>query len=185
MEKKENYYLKNKSVKVTKYFSKKGGLDYLPWSKSWDFAKKEDPSCNNIIRKHPINGYNYFTNHNSGWVEIEFTHNERTHEVHLAITDNRNNSLNIEDITSDDVQNTIQRAITKGAALHGIGLNAWHREKDFLTDSEFDKILKSSDKEKAKEIFQYSELTSIQKQLLINKFKKNEKQPNKKVLRKS
>ena len=70
MEKKENYYLKNKSVKVTKYFSKKGGLDYLPWSKSWDFAKKEDPSCNYIIRKNPINGYNYFTNHNSGGVRM-------------------------------------------------------------------------------------------------------------------
>jgi len=174
MAKSANYYLGLRSIRVRHLFKTKGSsnLDYLEWSKAWDLLKSRFPDANFFVHRDDDTNYNYFTNHNSGWVTVTVEANEISHTIDLAIMDNRNKSISKESITSVDVQNSIMRALTKAIALHGIGLNAWLGEKDYITETEFQAILSGDDIEAAREIRDNCQLTSKQRQSLFNKFKK-------------
>lgn len=174
MAKSANYFLGLRSIRVRHLFKTKGSsnLDYLEWSKAWHLIKSRFPDANYIVHRDKDTNYNYFTNHNSGWVVVTVEANEIPHTSDLAITDNRNNPIPKESITSVDAQNTIQRALTKAIALHGVGLNAWTGEKDYITETEFQAILSGDDIEAAREIRDNCQLTSKQRKSLFNKFKK-------------
>lgn len=167
-----NYFLGLRSVRVRHLFKRKGDLDYLQWAKAWEILKSRHPDATyNVWRDD--NYQNYFTNHNSGWVVVTVTVGDIQHDVDLAIMDHRNRPIDKEAINSVEVQNTIMRALTKAIGLHGVGLNAWTGEKDFITDQEFKAILNSDDIESARDIRDNCELTTNQTKLLFNKFKKS------------
>lgn len=165
-------FLNLRSIRVKHLFEKKGKLDYLNWAKAWELLKSSYPDANYEVWRHKETGENYFTNKNSGWVVVTVTVGEISHTVDLAIMDNYNNAIPKEKITSVDSMNTQQRALTKAIALHGLGLNAWTREKDFITEDELSLIIETNDVQSARYVLQYCELTNEQQQELISKFKK-------------
>ena len=173
-----SYFMTLRSVRVKSKFKKKGNLDYLDWSQAWQLTKMIYPDSNYEILKpkDPQTGIelerSFFTDGKTGEVRIIMTIQDIPHEVILPIMDNRNYSIPLEKITSRDVNDTRMRALVKGLGMHGLGLNAWTGEKDFITEDEFNEILDSNDVISAREVLQYCELSNDQSQKLISKFKK-------------
>ena len=172
----ENYYLGLRSIPVRKHFEKKGGLDYLSWAKAWDMLKRNYPDAEYwVVRDDTNNNSNYFTNGNSGWVTVVVSVNNIEHSVDLAIMDHRNKPIAKDDITSVDVMNTIQRALTKAVAMHGLGIIAWTGEKDFISEPDFQDVLASKDYNKAVDLYNNYQLNNEQLEQIKKQFKKEKK----------
>ncbi len=172
----ENYYLGLRSVPVRKHFEKKGGLDYLSWAKAWDMLKRNYPDAEYwVVRDEQNNNCNYFTNDNSGWVTVVVSVNSIDHSIDLAVMDHKNKAVPKDQITSVDVMNTIQRALTKAVAMHGLGIIAWTGEKDYLSDNDFKKILESKDYNLAVETYNNFQLNAEQLQSIKKQFKTEKK----------
>lgn len=155
-------------------FEKKGNLDYLPWSIAWQLLKSEFSTADYRVVRNEQDNINYFTDGRTSYVTVEVTAWGVTHQVDLPITDFKNNSIILDKMTSVDVNNTIQRALTKGIALHGIGLNAWtgsDDQKQVMDDKEFAAFLDSANKKDVVDAYATIEFTSEQKKLIKTKFK--------------
>ena len=131
------------SINVNNKIEKKGSLDYLPWADAWTIVSNIYSDISYTVIKN-VDGFNYHHDGRTAWVETEVTINDKTLPEQLAITDNRNYALQLEKITSVDVNKTIKRCIVKNIALHGLGLYLWTKE-DFKGPEN-----KSYDLEKAK-----------------------------------
>ena len=89
--------------------------------------------------------------------------------------DHRNKPIEKDQITSVDVMNTIQRALTKAVAMHGLGIIAWTGEKDFISEPDFQDVLDSKDYNKAVDIYNNYELNDQQLKQIKKQFKKEKK----------
>ncbi len=172
----DNYYLDLRSIPVREHFEKKGGLDYLSWAKAWDMLKRNYPDSEYwVVRDEHNNNCNYFTNGNSGWVTVVVSVGGIDHSIDLAIMDHRNKAVEKDQITSVDVMNTIQRALTKAVAMHGLGIIAWTGEKDYISEPMFKKVLESKDYNKAVNLYNNYQLNNEQLELIKKQFKKEKK----------
>lgn len=116
-----NYFEELNNVNVSDKTEKKNGLTYLSWSWAWGEVKKKHPDATYTIYENE-QGWNYFTDGRTGWVKTGATVNGIEHIEYLPIMDYRNKSIQLESITSFDVNKTIQRSLTKALARHGLGL---------------------------------------------------------------
>ena len=80
-------------------------------------------------------GMNYFTDGSTAWVKVGVTINNQEHIDYLPIMDMRNQSVPLANITSMQVNKTIQRSTVKALALHGLALNVYNKE-DFPSESD-------------------------------------------------
>jgi len=117
----ENYFIELNKVNVNDKIEKKNGLSYLSWAWAWGEVKKKFPDANYTIYENK-DGWNYFTDGHTGWVKTGVTLNGIEHIEYLPIMDYKNKSILAENITSFDVNKTIQRSLTKACARHGLGL---------------------------------------------------------------
>ncbi len=117
----ENYFIELNSINVSDKTEKKNGLTYLSWAWAWGEVKKQFPDATYTVYENE-QGWNYFTDGRTGWVKTGATVNDIEHIEYLPIMDNRNKSIPLEQITSFDVNKTIQRSLTKALARHGLGL---------------------------------------------------------------
>ena len=117
----ENYFTQLSSINVNDKIEKKNGLSYLSWAFAWGEVKKMFPNATYTIYENN-EGWNYFTDGRTGWVKTGVTINEIEHIEYLPIMDYKNKSIALENITSFDVNKTIQRSLTKAVARHGLGL---------------------------------------------------------------
>lgn len=115
------------SINVNDKIEKKGSLDYLPWADAWTIVSNIYSDISYTVIKN-VDGFNYHHDSRTAWVETEVTINDKTLPEQLAITDNRNYAIQLEKITSVDVNKTIKRCIVKNIALHGLGLYLWTKE---------------------------------------------------------
>jgi len=116
-----NYFIKLNSINVNDKTEKKNGLTYLSWAWAWGEVKKLYPNANYKVYE-TIEGINYFTDGRTGWVKTGVIINDIEHIEYLPIMDYKNKSIPLEQITSFDVNKTIQRSLTKAVARHGLGL---------------------------------------------------------------
>lgn len=116
-----NYFEKLYRINVNDYVEEKNGLKYCSWSYVWAEIKKAYPEANYTIYENK-DGWNYFTDGKTGWVKTGVTVNGIEHIEYLPIMDYKNKSILAENITSFDVNKTIQRSLTKACARHGLGL---------------------------------------------------------------
>ena len=65
---------------------------------------------------------NYFTDGKTCWVKVGVTVNGIEHIEELPVMNNKNQSVPVANITSTEVNKSIQRALTKAIARHGLGL---------------------------------------------------------------
>lgn len=106
---------------VNEHVEKKNGLSYLSWAWAWAEVKKEFPSANYTVYENE-QGWNYFTDGRTCWVKTGVTIEGLEHIEYLPVMDFKNKSIPLDQVTSFDVNKTIQRSLTKAVARHGLGL---------------------------------------------------------------
>lgn len=138
-------------INVSNYIEKKNGLNYLAWANAWGEVKKLYPDATYTIYENTLpNGYivNYFTDGRTSYVKTGVTINNLEHIEELPVMDYRNKSILLENMTSFDVNKTIQRSLTKALARHGLGLYIYAGE-DLPEDEKDNELEKVIDKTKA------------------------------------
>lgn len=109
------------AVNCNEHTEKKGNLTYLSWAWAWNEVKSRFPDAAYTIYESQ-DGWNYFTDGTTCWVKVGVTINGLEHIEHLPIMDARNQSIPLNAVKSTDVNKSIQRALTKACARHGLGL---------------------------------------------------------------
>lgn len=143
--KNKNYFEILNDVNVSEYIEHKSGLNYLSWAHAWKEAKKLYPNANYKIYE-TESGCIYHTDRKTCWVKTGVTIEGIEHIEYLPVMDYKNKSILLENITSFDVNKSIQRSLTKALARHGLGLYVYAGED--LPESE--QIWRSKLKEKIK-----------------------------------
>lgn len=109
------------AVNVNDRKQKKGKFDYLSWAYAWAEIKKRYPDATSTVYEN-ADGLAYHTDGRTAWVKVGVTIKEQEHIEYLAIMDNYNNAMALEKITARNVCDSIQRAMVKAIARHGLGL---------------------------------------------------------------
>lgn len=122
---KTNYFEKLNAINVNEHVEKKNGLTYLSWAWAWAELKKMYPESYYTIYENK-DGLFYHTDGATAWVKTGVTVKAGEHEIehieYLPVMDFKNKSIPLANITSFDVNKTIQRSLTKAVARHGLGL---------------------------------------------------------------
>lgn len=116
------------AINVRDKVEKKNGMDYLSWAYAWQVLKQNYPSAQRIVYEHEHTGLNYFTDGKTGYVKVGVAIGDLEHIDYLPIMDHRNRAIPIDNITSFDVNKTIQRSTVKAIAMHGLGIQLWTGE---------------------------------------------------------
>ena len=124
-------------VNVNGHVEKKNGLSYLSWPYAWAEVKKRFPDANYKVYEME-NGCIYFTDGKTCWVKTGIEIAGLEHIEYLPIMDYKNKSISLENVTSFDVNKSIQRSLTKALARHGLGLYLYAGED--LPEIEVEKI---------------------------------------------
>ena len=96
-------------------------LSYLSWAWAWAEVKKRYPNATYNIYEN-ADGLNYHHDGITAWVKTGITINDVEHIEYLPVMNNYNKSIPLADLTSFDVNSSIQRSLTKAIARHGLGL---------------------------------------------------------------
>lgn len=142
------------AINVNEKTKAKGNLTYLSWVWAWGELKKVYPDASYTIyeRETQYGPVNYFTDGKTCWVKTGVTINGIEHIEDLYVMDYRGNSIMLSDITSKDVNKTIQRSITKAIARHGLGLYIYAGED--LPDTEENRKKTKEEREAEKAEFE-------------------------------
>ena len=117
----DNYFTELYAVNVNGHTEKKNGLTYLSWAWAWGEIKKRHPDATYTVYEN-ADGWNYHTDGRTCWVKTGVTVNGIEHIEYLPVMDYKNKSIPVENVTSYDVNKSIQRSLTKACARHGLGL---------------------------------------------------------------
>lgn len=115
------------NVNVEEHIENKNGLRYLSWAWAWSEVKKVCPTAKYTIYEN-LDGWNYFTDGKTCWVKTGVDIEGLEYIEYLPIMDYKNRSIPLEQVTSMDVNKTIQRSLTKACARHGLGLYVYAGE---------------------------------------------------------
>lgn len=110
---------------------KKNGLTYLSWAYAWAEVKKLYPTAQYHVYERDTQQYgpvNYFTDGKTCWVKVGVTIEGMEHVEMLPVMDFKNQSIQLDKVTSCDVNKAIQRAITKAIGRQGLGLYVYAGE---------------------------------------------------------
>ena len=116
-----NYFEELNKINVNDKVEKKNGLSYLSWPYAWGELKKKYPEATFTIYEN-ANGWNYHTDGRTCWVKTGVTVLGIEHIEELPIMDFKNKSIPLNQVTSYEVNKSIQRSLTKGVARRGLGL---------------------------------------------------------------
>tara|TARA_R110000787_G_scaffold106598_1_gene214316 strand:- start:40060 stop:40704 length:645 start_codon:yes stop_codon:yes gene_type:complete len=116
-------------IDVSKDIKKKGKFNYLPWAVAWHIVKSHYPNAKKTIHHRECSKtdkvYNYFDDGRTAWVEVSIEIDGQVETETGVVSDFNNNSIPLNKIHSFAVYVTLQRAMTKAIALHGLGLSLW------------------------------------------------------------
>lgn len=121
MSEEKNYFSELYQINVNENVEKKNGLSYLSWAWAWAEVKKIHPNAQYKVYEKD-DGRIYWDDGKTAWVKTSVTIEDIEHIEYLPVMDYKNKSILIENITSFDVNKTIQRSLTKACARHGLGL---------------------------------------------------------------
>ena len=124
-------------INVNEHVERKNGLQYLPWAYAWAEVKKLFPESTYKIYESE-NGCIYHTDGRTCWVKTSVKIVGLEHIEYLPVMDYKNKSILLENVTSFDVNKTIQRSLTKALARHELGFYLYAGED--LPEIEIEKI---------------------------------------------
>lgn len=114
------------AMNVNDMTEKKNGLTYLSWASAWGEVLKVDPEANYKVKL--FDGMPFCGNNKIGYmVFTELTINGLTRECYLPVMDYKNKSI-LDNLTTFDVNKTIQRCLAKNIAMFGLGLYIYKGE---------------------------------------------------------
>ena len=111
---------------------KKNGLTYLPWAWAWAKVKENFPLATYKVYE-TENGLIYHHDGKTAWVKTSVTIEGIENIEILPVMDFKNQAIPLGAMTSTAVNKSIQRALTKACARHGLGLYIYQGED--LSDS--------------------------------------------------
>ena len=131
----------------------RNALTYLSWAWAWAEVKDAYPESYYTVYEN-ADGWCYFTDGRTCWVKTGVTIVDGDHSVemieYLPIMNFANKSIPLKDVTSYDVNKTIQRSLTKACARHGLGLYIYAGEDlpeaeaaARVTPQDVDKVIKA------------------------------------------
>lgn len=163
-----NYFEILSKINVNDKVKKKNGLNYLSWSYAWGEIKKVCPNAQYKVYESPQTGLNYFHDGHTAYVKVSITLDNLEHVEYLPVMDLKNCSMKLENITSFNVNKSIQRALTKAIARHGLGLYIYMGED--LPDDDEEEESAANDKENSlKDILEKYEKEINDLKININK----------------
>lgn len=114
----DNYFANLAKIDVSEYIEKKGKFSYLSWAYAVDQLRKQDPAATwEVIR---FNGMPYLKSECGYFVEVAVTCQGVTlSQIHPVLD---NNNKPITQPNAFQINTSIQRALVKAIALHGLGL---------------------------------------------------------------
>lgn len=130
-------------INVNDHTEKKNGLTYLSWAWAWSKVLEVDPAANYEVEQfiHPDNPNLKVPYQDIGgscivWVSVTIF--GKTIKVQLPVLDYRNKCISAPN--AFDINTSIMRCLTKGVAMHGLGLYIYAGE-DLPMDVEPVKVL--------------------------------------------
>jgi hypothetical protein len=123
-----NNYTKLASLTIKDKVERKGKMDYLSCANAWHMLKTEHPNAQRKVYESDHTGLNFFTDGSTAYVKVGIIVNDLEHIDYLPVMDFRNKSVSLENVTSMDINKTIQRSTAKAIAMHGLGLSLWTGE---------------------------------------------------------
>lgn len=113
------------SLDCGQFIEKRGNLSYLSWASAWDRVLREDPTANYHVHQFADGPVQRMPT--KGWmVWVDVTIHGITRTMYLPVMDNRNQAIAEPDAFA--INKTIQRALAKGIAMHGLGLYVYRGE---------------------------------------------------------
>ena len=113
-----NYFAALSAINVSDHIEKKGGFSYLSWPFAVSTLRLADPTATWEVRR--FDGLPYLATEAGVFVEVSVTVQGITLSQIHPVLDGRNRPLLAP--TSFDINTSIQRALVKAIALHGLGL---------------------------------------------------------------
>ena len=113
-----NQFARLSAINVSDHIEKKGGFAYLSWPFAVAQLRLADPSAFWEVRR--FNGLPYLATELGYFVEVAVTVQAVTLSQIHPVLDGRNRPLQAP--TPFDINTSIQRALVKAIALHGLGL---------------------------------------------------------------
>jgi hypothetical protein len=107
--------------------SKKMGFNYISWADAWDQLKKLHPTASRKVYETEASRP-YFDDGKTCWVKVSVTVCGDEEIEYYPILNHKNQSIALNEVTSLDVSNAIQRGMTKAIARHGLGLYVYRGE---------------------------------------------------------
>lgn len=114
----ENYYKDLASIDVSQHVEKKGRFSYLSWAWAVDQLRKHDHTATWEVKR--FDGVPYLKTELGYFVEVEVTCKGIPMSQIHPVLDNKNKP--IQKPSPFDINTSIQRALVKAIALHGLGL---------------------------------------------------------------
>ena len=133
-----NYFKKLNSVKCK--VDKKGRFNYVSWVEAWTQLKLIYPNATSKIYE-TAEGQPYFKVFNGVFVKVGVTINDLEHICWYPVIDFNNKEINIDKITVFELNKSLQRALAKAIALHGIGLYVFQGEDLPVIDEKEEKTV--------------------------------------------
>ena len=131
-------YNELRKINVNEHTEKKNGLTYLSWAWAWSEVLKVDPTANYEVEQfpHPDDARRTLPYQELGgscmvWVSV--TMFGKTVKVQLPVLDYRNKCIAAPN--AFEINTSIMRCLTKGIAMHGLGLYIYAGE-DLPMDAE-------------------------------------------------
>ena len=122
------------ALNLSSKVEKRGNLSYLSWATAWAECKKLFPDMTRTVYESET-GMNYFSDGATAWVKVGVTINGLEYIDYLPVMNHTNKSIPLANLTSYDVNKTIQRSTVKALALHGLALNIYAKE-DFPSEAD-------------------------------------------------
>jgi hypothetical protein len=114
----DNYFARLNAINVSDHIEKKGGFSYLSWPYAVSQLRLADPTATWTVCR--FDGKPYLLCEAGVFVEVAVTVQGITLSQIHPVLDGRNRP--IAQPTAFDVNTSIQRALVKAIALHGLGL---------------------------------------------------------------
>jgi len=121
----EKYFEELNKVKCK--VDQKNNLNYVSWAHAWEDLKKLHPDAEYKVFEN-FNGMPYFSDHTGAFVKVSVTVSQITHIVFLPVMNYHNKSVPTKELTTVEINKSIQRALAKGIAMHGLGLYVYRGE---------------------------------------------------------
>jgi hypothetical protein len=125
-----NYFVELKKINVNEHIERKGQFSYLSWPFAVEELRKFDPTATWVVQR--FDGLPYLKTDMGVFVEVAVTvQGVMLSQIH-PVLDGKNRPLL--EPSAFDINTSIQRALVKAIALHGLGLYIYAGED--LPDSE-------------------------------------------------